>query len=198
GIYPGIDLIYYGKGRQLEYDLVVAPGANPNQIAFDFDGAERVEVDAASGALIIHAAGGAQMRQGKPLIYQEVDGSKRAVSGGFTTNGNRAGFTVGDYDKTRPLVIDPAIINYSTYLAGEDNDRVHDIAADGDGNAYAVGWTESATFPEKDAYQPGQNNGSDEAFITKFNPDGTALIWSTYLGGGQDQIDFSNEGFASA
>src|SRR5438067_4103968 len=198
GIYPGIDLIYYGKGRQLEYDLVVAPGVNPNQIAFDFDGAERVEVDAASGALIIHAAGGAQMRQGKPLIYQEVNGMKRAVSGGFTTNGNRAGFSVGDYDRSRPLVIDPAIITYSTYLAGEDNDRVHDIAADADGDAYAVGWTESETFPVKDAYQSGQNNNTDEAFVTKFNPDGTELIWSTYLGGGQGQIDFNTEGTATA
>ena len=90
------------------------------------------------------------MRQGKPLIYQEVDGSKRAVSGGFTTNGNRAGFTVGDYDKTRPLVIDPAIINYSTYLAGEDNDRVHDIVADGDGNA-GLGW-------RVQVYKRGNNN----------------------------------------
>jgi hypothetical protein len=90
GVYPGIDLVYYGKGRQLEYDLVVGPGANPSQIAFNFDGAERLEVDAATGALIVHAAGGAQMRQAKPLIYQELNGSRRAVSGGFTTEGNRA------------------------------------------------------------------------------------------------------------
>ena len=89
-----------------------------------------------------------------------------------------------NYDQSRPLIIDPAIITYSTYLAGENNDRVHDIKADADGNAYAVGWTESETFPTKDAYQPGQNFGSDEAFITKFNPDGSQLIWSTYLGGG--------------
>src|SRR6266404_418196 len=163
-VYPGIDLVYYGKGSQLEYDLVVAPGADPTQIAFNFEGAERLEVDAASGTLIVHAAGGAQMRQGKPLIYQEENGVKRAVSGGFKAEGSRAGFSVGDYDRSRPLVIDPAIITYSTYLAGEDNDRVHDIAADADGNAYAVGWTESETFPVKDAYQPGQNHGSDEAF----------------------------------
>ena len=83
GVYPGIDLVYYGRGGQLEYDLVVAPGADPSQIAFDFDGIERLEVDAASSGLVVHAGGGAQMRQGKPLIYQEVDGSKRAVSGGF-------------------------------------------------------------------------------------------------------------------
>ena len=102
-VYPGIDLVYYGKGSQLEYDLVVASGADPSQIAFNFDGAERLEVDAASGALIVHAAGGAQMRQAKPFIYQELDGVKRAVSGGFTTQGNRAGFSVGDYDQSRPL-----------------------------------------------------------------------------------------------
>jgi hypothetical protein len=192
-VYPGIDLVYYGKGAQLEYDLVVGPGANPSQIAFNFEGAERLEVDAASGALIVHAAGGAQMRQAKPLIYQELNGSRRAVSGGFTTQGNRAGFSVGDYDQSRPLIIDPAIITYSTYLAGENNDRVHDIAADADGNAYAVGWTVSETFPTKDAYQSGQNFNVDEAFITKFNADGSQLIWSTYLGGGQGQ--FGGEGF---
>src|SRR4051794_10754318 len=90
-VYPGIDLVYYGKGRQLEYDLVIAPGADPSRIGFNFDGAERLEVDAATGALVVTAAGGAQMRQGKPLIYQEVNGMKRAVTGGFTANGNRAG-----------------------------------------------------------------------------------------------------------
>ncbi|HZE56580.1 MAG TPA: SBBP repeat-containing protein [Chthoniobacterales bacterium] len=187
-VYPGIDLVYYGKGGQLEYDLVIAPGADPNQIAFNFEGAERLEVDAATGALVVHAAGGAQMRQGQPLIYQQVDGVKRAVSGGFTANGSRAGFSVGEYDHSRPLVIDPAIILYSTYLAGEEKDRVHDIAADADGDAYAVGWTDSELFPTKNAYQPGENFDTEEAFITKFNPDGSELIWSTYLGGG-DTVD---------
>lgn len=187
-VYPGIDLVYYGKGNQLEYDLVIAPGADPNRIAFAFDGAERIEIDAASGALVITAAGGAQLRQEKPLIYQEENGMRRAVSGGFKVDGNAAGFSVGDYDRSRPLVIDPAIISYSTYLAGEANDRVHGIAADADGNAYAVGWTESELFPVKNAYQAGQNNNGAEAFVTKFNADGTQLIWSTYLGGG-DGID---------
>ena len=183
GIYPGIDLVYYGNGRDLEYDLVVAPGADPNQIGFNFDGAERLEVNAATGGLIIHAAGGAQLRQGKPLIYQEINGSRQAITGSFTATGNRAGFSIGEYDKSRPLVIDPAIINYSTYLGGDDDDRAHAIAADADGNAYVVGWTFSENFPVKDAYQAGQNNDTEQAFITKFNPDGSQLIWSTYLGG---------------
>jgi Carboxypeptidase regulatory-like domain/Beta-propeller repeat len=182
-VYPGIDLVYYGKGNQLEYDLVIAPGADASRIAFAFDGAERVEIDSASGALVITAAGGAQLRQEKPLIYQEVGGMRRAVSGGFTVNGNNAGFSVGDYDHSKALIIDPAIISYSTYLAGEDNDRVHGIAADSDGNAYAVGWTESEIFPVKNAYQAGQNNNAPQAFITKFSADGSQLIWSTYLGG---------------
>ncbi|HEX4631343.1 MAG TPA: SBBP repeat-containing protein [Chthoniobacterales bacterium] len=183
-VYPGIDLVYYGRGNRLEYDLVVAPGADPSQIAFQFEGVQRLDVDAATGALVVTANGGARMSQAKPLIYQQVDGVKRAVSGGFTTMGSRAGFTVGDYDRSKPLLIDPAIITYSTYLAGESDDRVHDIVADADSNAYAVGWTSSELFPTKDAYQPGQNNDSEEAFITKLNPDGTQLIWSTYLGGG--------------
>ena len=183
GVYPGIDLVYYTNGSDLEYDLVVAPGADPNQIALDFDGAERIEIDATTGGLIIHAAGGAQLRQGKPFLYQELNGLKQPVSGAFITAGNRAGFSVGQYDRNRPLVIDPAIISYSTYLGGELEDRAHAIAADADGNAYVVGWTFSETFPVKNAYQAGQNNDSDEAFITKFTPDGSQLVWSTYLGG---------------
>lgn len=191
-VYPGIDLVYYGQGRQLEYDFVVAPGADASRIGFDFEGAERVEVDPGTGGLVVHAAGGAQLRQGKPVFYQESNGVKQPISGGFTVSGNRAGFTVGDYDKTRPLVIDPVVFTYSTYLGAEDNDRGHDIVADADGNAYAAGWTESEEFPTKDAVQPGNNDDSDEAFITKFNPGGYALIWSTYLGGG----DTGNEGGA--
>jgi hypothetical protein len=193
-VYPGIDLVYYGKGNQLEYDLVVAPGADASRIGFNFDGAERLEVDAASGALVVHAAGGAQMRQGKPLIYQEVNGVKREVGGGFTTNGNRAGFRVGDYDRSRPLLIDPLIETYATYLGGELDDRVHDIAGDADGDAYAVGWTHSEAFPTKNAYQSGEDFDSEDAFITKFNPDGTALIWSTYLGGGLSIDESGDDG----
>ena len=114
---------------------------------------------------------------------------KQVVPGGFKLNGSRAGFTLGEYDRSRPIVIDPAIINYSSYLGGESNDRGHDIVGDADGNAYVVGWTQSEDFPEKNAYQPGLNNDSDEAFITKFNPDGSALIWSTYLGGSGQNIE---------
>jgi hypothetical protein len=187
-VYPGIDLVYYGQGSRLEYDFVVGPGADPSQIAFNFHGAERVEVDAGSGGLVVHAAGGAQLRQGKPVFYQQINGVKQPIAGSFSVSGNRAGFTVGAYDRSRPLIIDPVVFVYSTYLAGENDDRGHDVAADADGNAYVVGWTESLEFPTKDAYQPGNNNGfeeeSEEAFITKFNPDGSELIWSTYLGGG--------------
>lgn len=183
-VYPGIDLIYYGNGRQLEYDFVVAPGADPRRIGFDFEGAERVEVDESTGELVVHAAGGAQLRQGKPVIYQEVEGSKRAIAGGFAVSGSRVGFALGEYDAARPLIIDPVVFSYSTYLAGENNDRAHDITVDADGNAYIAGWTESDSFPTKNAYQPG-NNGFQQAFITKLDPSGSALVWSTYLGGGE-------------
>jgi cysteine-rich repeat protein len=182
--YPGIDLVYYGKGSQLEYDFVVAPGADPSRIGFNFAGAERVEVDAVSGELIIHAAGGAQLRQGKPVIYQEAQGSKHAVTGGFAINGSEVKFAVGNYDAALPLIIDPVVFTYSTYLSGELDDRAHDIAVDADGNAYIAGWTDSDSFPTKNAYQPGNNNSGQEAFITKLDPSGSALVWSTYLGGG--------------
>ena len=180
-VYPGVDLVYYGKGRELEYDLVVAPGAEVSQIAFNFEGAERVEVDPATAELVVHTAGGAQLRQSKPLLYQELNGSRHAVSGGFTVNGSRVGFAIGEYDAARPLVIDPVVISYSTYLGGEDNDQAHDVSVDAAGNAHVVGWTVSTDFPTRNGYDTTKNE--EEAFVTKFNADGSGLIWSTYLGG---------------
>ena len=181
GVYPGIDLVYYGVGRDLEYDLVVAPGADPRQIAFQFDGAERVEVDPMTAELVVHAAGGAQLRQGRPVIYQEANGAKRPVAGGFHVNGGKVGFSVGNYDAAKPLVIDPVIFSYSTYLGGEEDDRAHDVAVDAERNAYVVGTTDSEEFPLVNAYQT--SISGQEAFVTKFDPEGGALIWSTYLGG---------------
>jgi hypothetical protein len=107
GVYPGIDLVFYGKGRELEYDLVVAPGADAGQIALRFEGAERLEIDAMSGELVVHTPGGAQLRQGKPFVYQEVNGGRHAVSSGYAISGERVTFNVGRYDANAPLIIDP-------------------------------------------------------------------------------------------
>src|SRR5256885_14264791 len=115
-VYPGIDLVYYGNQRQLEYDFVVAPGADPKRIVLGFKGANKVEIDV-QGNLVLHAAGG-DIRQHKPIVYQEMGGVRTDIEGGYILKGaKQVGFKVAAYDTTRPLVIDP-IVAYSTYLGG--------------------------------------------------------------------------------
>src|SRR5256884_3108009 len=90
-VYPGIDLVYYGNQRQLEYDFVIAPGADPKKIVLGFKGAPKLEIDA-QGDLVLHAAGG-DLRQHKPIVYQDIDGIRREIDGGYVRKGaNRVGF----------------------------------------------------------------------------------------------------------
>lgn len=208
-VYPGVSLVYYGNQRQLEYDFVVAAGADPQQIRFAVEGADRLEVDSA-GDLVMRAAGG-EVRLGKPLVYQEGDGVRQQIAGSFVLDAanpqstirnpqfSRVGFRVAAYDAARPLIIDPLILSYSTFLGGNRTDgRTADdggnaIAVDSAGNAYVTGFTNSTNFPTASPAQaayaslncgiaPGNAPCSD-AFVTKFNASGTALLYSTYLGG---------------
>src|SRR5256885_385290 len=115
-VYPGIDLVYYGNQRQLEYDFVVAPGADPKRIVLGFKGANKLEIDA-QGNLVLHAAGG-DIRQHKPIVYQEMDGVRTDIEGGYVLKGaKRVGFKLAAFDRNRPLIIDP-VLAYSTYLGG--------------------------------------------------------------------------------
>src|SRR5207245_8528560 len=146
-IYDGIDLVYYGKGRGLEYDFVVGPGRDARQISLRFDGADSVEVDGA-GDLLLHA-GKSLMRQQRPSVYQEVNGERREVRSGYVMKGSgRVGFSVGAYDAGRPLIIDP-VLAYSTYLGGSGIDQGKGIAVDAAGNAYVTGLTTSDLFPTR-------------------------------------------------
>lgn len=185
GVYEGVDVVYYGNQRQLEYDFVVAPGADTNQIALAFEGAEKIEI-AENGDLILHAANGI-VRQKAPLIYQEEDGKRHRVGGKYVKRADdRVEFEVADYDRARPLVIDP-ILFYSTYLGGDSMDYGRGIAVDGGGHAYVTGYCDSNDFPVKDYYQSNQSNA--DAFVSKFDPSGS-LVYSTYLGG--DQYDMGH------
>jgi hypothetical protein len=189
-VYQGVDVVYYGNQRQLEYDFIIAPGSDARAIKLQFDGADKVEVDAAGDLLL--ALGESVIRQPKPLMYQEVSGERRAVDGGYAVNAaGQVGFAVGDYDAQRPLIIDPVLV-YSTYLGGSDVDEGNDIAVDSAGNAYICGITNSTNFPTANAIQgtfnPPINPSlvSRDGFVTKLNAAGTALVYSTYLGGNAD------------
>src|SRR6266550_2224627 len=180
-IYPGINLTFHGSEQQLEFDFVIAPGADPSPIGLRFDGAKRVATDAA-GDLILGAAAG-NMRMHKPVAYQEDQSTRKLVEASFVVKqGTQVAFALGDYDHSRQLVIDPSII-YSTFLGGSLEDDGLAIAADASGNAYATGETVSANFPLAGTSFQSANGGSFDVFVTKLAPDGSSLVYSTYIGG---------------
>jgi beta-propeller repeat-containing protein len=184
-LYRGVDLVYYGNQRQLEYDFVVAPGAEPQTIALDFKGTDRLEIDA-QGDLVVHVAG-ATLRQHKPVIHQDIDGIRHEIAGGYVMKGaHEVGFQVAAYDRTRPLVIDP-VLSYSTYLGGSADDQGWAIAVDTLGNAYVTGSTTSTNFPTAGALQSALG-GNTDVFVTKLDATGSALVYSTYLGGSSFEL----------
>src|ERR1035441_546546 len=146
GVYPGIDLVYYGNRGQLEYDFLAAPGSDPSRIRLRFAGARRMRV--ADGDLVL-TAGSEEIRFRRPIVYQtSADGRRTEVGGRFVLRGaNEAGFQLAAYDRSRPLVIDPAIVR-STYLGGNGKDIGYSIAVDVKGFVYVTGTTNSAAgFP---------------------------------------------------
>ena len=181
-VYRGVDLVYYGNQRQLEYDLIVAPGADPGRIVVAFDGAETLRLDEAGNLVVTTAVG--EARQHKPVVYQSDGVGRRQISARYEIlDGQRIRFDVDHYDASKPLVIDPQL-SYSTYLGGSRGELPKGIAVDASGNAYITGSTGSVDFPTRGAIQPNLDGGSVDAFVTKLNSTGTALVYSTYLGGG--------------
>jgi uncharacterized repeat protein (TIGR01451 family) len=187
-VYPGVSLVYYGNQRQLEYDFVIAAGSDPCRIKLAFAGAQRLRVNAA-GELVLRVAGG-ELRFHKPVAYQEGEGGRQTVEARYRLKGRRSvSFKVGNYDRNRRLVIDP-VLSYSTYLGGGGADNGHAIALDASGNAYVTGQTASANFPVSgNTYDATYASGAD-VFVTKINANGSALDYSTYLGGSGDDIGY--------
>jgi hypothetical protein len=179
GVYPGIDLVFHGRQHQLEYDLVVSPHADPSSIRLSFDGASAMRVGP-EGDLILETPLG-EVRQLKPVIYQEAEGERRPIAGGYVLDGKEVGFRLAAYDPGLPLVIDP-VLSYATFLGGDGVDRAFAIDIDEDQNIYVAGTTDSIDFPTVAAYQ-GTIGSTVDAFVTKFAADGSHLIYSTFLGG---------------
>jgi hypothetical protein len=204
-VYPGIDLVYYGQQRQLEYDFIVTAGADPKTIRMSFEGVDKLEINN-GGNLVLHTAAG-ELVQHAPAIYQVIQGTKQNISYRYalletqSTAPNiepapgsvpQIGFEVGEYDPRRALVIDP-VLAYSTYLGGSSFEGAlfgGGIAVDSAGNAYVTGLTGSTDFPTANALQSaiggfpcGEFGCPSDAFLTKLNAAGTALVYSTYLGG---------------
>jgi hypothetical protein len=182
GAYDGVDAVFYGTQQQLEYDFVVAPGADLSQVRVRFEGQQSAEVDEA-GELVLRMTGG-EVRQLLPLAFQEDGSGRRRVSARCVLTGDgEVGFEVGDYDPSRPLVVDPALV-FATYLGGVADQQASGIAVDASGAAYVIGHTSATSFPTTStAFDEIQGGGQFDTFVTKFTADGASLAYSTYLGG---------------
>jgi centrosomal CEP192-like protein/beta-propeller repeat-containing protein len=184
GVYPGVDLVYYGHQGQLESDYILAPGADPAQIGLQIKGAGAVKLDS-QGALVLSTAAGDVVLH-KPFAYQETGEGRREVAANFVQHGPYlVGFHVAPYDTRQPLIIDPVVV-YSTYLGGSGREAANGIAVDSTGAAYVTGFTTSTNFPTiPGSFQPTAKHtgATQETFVTKLTTDGTTQVYSTYLGG---------------
>jgi photosystem II stability/assembly factor-like uncharacterized protein len=180
GVYPGIDVVYYGSQRELEYDFVVAAGANPKDIRFSVEGTDQIHLDKTGNLLLALKHG--EVRLNKPLIYQLTkEGERHEVKGAYVISGKEIRFKVSAFDSTKPLVIDP-VLSYSTFLGAGGNEHAFGIAVDSQGSAYVTGSTDVSRFPTTaGAFQTTSDFGG--AFVTKLDPTGSSLVYSTYLTG---------------
>src|SRR6266849_3670850 len=182
-VYPGVDLVFYGNQGRLEYDFVVAPGADPHVIALKLEGARRMSINS-RGDLVLSVSGG-EVEFQKPVIYQNVKGERREIAGRYALSGDhRVTFAVASYDRTEPLVVDPAL-TYSTYLGGGADELGFEIAVDAAGDAFVAGQTLSTDFPPgaHGAVVTPPTTNSGASFVAELNPTGTQLLYSTYLAG---------------
>ncbi|HXH51095.1 MAG TPA: SBBP repeat-containing protein, partial [Terriglobia bacterium] len=216
GIYPGVDLVYYGNHRELEFDVNVAPGANLGGVRLEIVGrklrAAKVHINS-NGELVVQTLAG-DLRFRKPIAFQSGGHSgKHYLAAHYViVKGGQVGFRVSGYDPAKPLVIDP-VLSYSTYLGGTDYNYATGIAVDASGNTYVAGYTSSVDFPISGGVQGIFSGGSCntevntapcfDAFVAKLNPQGTGLVYSTYLGGtGDDEgvrivVDSSGQAYVA-
>lgn len=192
-VYPGVDLKYYGQGRQLEYDFDVAPHADPSNISLNVEGADKVSTDE-DGSLLLKTKAG-EVRWLRPVAYQDSASGRTLVSAAYHLDGNRISFRLGSYDGTKPLVIDP-VMAYGTFLDGSDFDSYHSFLVDSAGFAYIVGTTTSPDFPITPGAYQNYHTTNNEGFVSKLSQDGSHLIWSTMIAGTGPHTATSINGFA--
>lgn len=178
-LYPGVDAIFYGSHGQLEFDFVLAAGADPDAIRLNIDGASTITLDA-SGDLHIRL-GAETVVERAPRVFQSVEGVRRDIPARYLLDGNVVRFAVGAHDPSIPLVIDP-ILAYSTYLGGSAGDDGADVATDSFGSVFVTGFTQSADFPAVGTRNNSPAGGAD-VYVARFNPDGRGGSYSTYIGG---------------
>jgi hypothetical protein len=183
-VYPGVNMVFHGAQRQLEFDFVVSPGADPRTICLGFKGAQKLATDASGNLVLASSAGDVVLH--KPVAYQEKDGKREIVAAAFQVKrGNEVGLNLGAFDRGQELVIDPSL-SYSTYLGGTAEDDAYAIAIDGSGDAYVTGQTASTNFPTASAFSSTKKGGFD-VFVSKIAANGGSLLYSTYIGGSQDE-----------
>jgi hypothetical protein len=207
-LWPGIDVSYYGTVDKMKYEFIVHPGSDPSLIRLAYRGASAVEVNGEGRLEVRTPAGG--FEDDRPVGYQEIDGDRVDVAmrylleeqsvikpgpGGeeAVTKSYVYGFEVGDYDRTKPLVLDPAVLVYCGYIGGSDDDYGYGIAVDGSGNAYVTGYTDSTQaegFPVVVGPDLTHNGGDGDVFVAKVNASGTALVYCGYIGGSDN--DYGN------
>jgi hypothetical protein len=173
-VYPGVDVVYYGDNRNLEFDFVLSPKADPGVIAMNFSGMDKLYKDDA-GSLVAEI-GGKPVRLAKPYAYQQIDGVRKPVPVEYVLSSGRARLQLGEYDHNRELIVDPQV-SFATYLGGSSTDSINAITVDTSGAIYVTGTTSSSDFPS------GSLSGATNAFLVKYSADGTTKEYTDMIGG---------------
>jgi hypothetical protein len=162
-VYPGIDLMYYGGEKGIEYDFVLSAGADSRHLAFRVTGSDKIELDNAGDLLLRVGDGTLTLR--RPTIYQEKDGRRQEVQGRFDLrDNNEIALTIGDYDHSRTLVVDP-VLRYSTLIGANNSAQVQGVTVDPDGNVLITGTTFATNYPLVNPFQS-TNKGTTNVFVT--------------------------------
>ena len=189
GVYPGVDLDFYGNPRQLEYDFLVSPQANPKNIRLQIQGANRIRLDRAGNAILRTPAGEVQLK--RPVSYQEIAGVRKEVESKFKlVAGRELQFELGAYDRSQPLVIDPVLLAAVSLggTTGVQQSEITDVELDATGNVYVTGYTCSTDFPS--TVGPFQNSHinllaktCETSVVIKFDPTLSTMFYSDFIGG---------------